>query len=145
MDRHLHQARDPQKQAFPDLARLLEPSVIGNYEWFEVIEVGCSFSKTFLNVFFIYVAIDGTPPAGQAPSLFLSGNDRKIPGINGYSFGVSRRYVTVEHFLNAIKRFDENGKLETSIPPPFRTAFLGSPRRHSMLRMGLNKSLLIVY
>lgn len=118
MDRHLHQARDPQKQAFPDLARLLEPGVIGNYEWFEVIEVGCSFSKTFLNVFSIYVAIDGTPPAGQAPSLFLNGNDRKIPGINGYSFGVSRRYVTVEHFLNAIKRFDENGKLETSIPPP---------------------------
>ncbi|MGY2286502.1 VPA1262 family N-terminal domain-containing protein [Pseudomonas gingeri] len=117
MDRHLHQARDPQKQAFPDLARLLEPGVIGNYEWFEVIEVGCSFNKKFLNVFSIYVAIDGSPPAGQASSLFLSGNDRKIPGINSYSFGVSRRYVAVEDFLHAIKRFDENGKLETSTPP----------------------------
>lgn len=117
MDRHLHQARDPQKQAFPDLVRLLEPGVIGNYEWFEVIEVGCSFSKNSLNVFSIYVAIDGSPPAGQAPSLFLNGNDRKIPSINGYSFGVSRRYVTVEDFLNAIKRFDENGKLETSTTP----------------------------
>lgn len=117
MDRHLHQTRDAQKQAFPDLTRLLEPGVIGNYEWFEVIEVGCSFSNNFLNVLSIYVAIDGSPPAGQAPSPFLSGNDRKIPGINGYSFGVSRRYVTVEDFLHAIKRFDETGKLETSTHP----------------------------
>ncbi|HDS1796693.1 VPA1262 family N-terminal domain-containing protein [Pseudomonas putida] len=90
--------------------------MIGNYEWFEVIEVGCSFSKNFLNVFSIYVAIDGSPPAGQASSSFLSGSDRKVPGINDYSFGISRRYVTVEDFLNAIKRFDENGKLETSTP-----------------------------
>jgi hypothetical protein len=116
MDRHLHQARDPQKQAFPNLSRLLEPGVIGNYEWFEVIEVGCSLNKKFLNVFSIYVAIDGSPPAEQASPPFLSGNDRKIPGINGYSFGVSRRYVATEDFLNAIKRFDENGKLETSTP-----------------------------
>lgn len=117
MDRHLHQARDSQKQAFPYLVRLLEPGVIGNYEWFEVIEVGCSFGENFLNVFSIYVAIDGPPTARQAPSPFLNGKDRKIPRINGYSFGVSRRYVTVEEFLNAIKRFDENGKLETSTPP----------------------------
>lgn len=127
MDRHLHQTKDPQKQVFPDLARLLEPGVIGNYEWFEVIEVGCSFSKNFLNVISIYVATDGSPPAGQVLSPFLSGNDRKIPGINGYSFGVSRRYVKVDDFLNAIKRFDENGKLETSNTPLPHGLLRGSP------------------
>lgn len=117
MDRHLNKARGPQKKAFPDLERLLEPGVIGNYEWFEVIEIGCLSDKKYLNVFSIYVAIDGSPPAGQASSSFLNGKDRKVPGINLYSFGISRRYVTVEDLLNAIKRFDENGKLETSANP----------------------------
>lgn len=117
MNRNSHQARDPQRQALPDLERLLEPGVIGHYEWFEVIEIGCSLNNGFLNIFSIYVAIEGSPPVGRESTHFLSGNDRKIPGINSCSFGISRRYVTIERLLNAIKRFDDNGKLETSTTP----------------------------
>ncbi|CAO3941662.1 VPA1262 family N-terminal domain-containing protein [Achromobacter mucicolens] len=128
MNRHLHRARNPRRRAFPDIARLLEPGLIGNYEWFEVIEVSCSKDTKFLNVFSVYVAIDGSPPRAQASSPFLNGNDRKVPGINDYSFGVSRRYLTAVDFLDAINRFDDTGELKTSTSPlPHGTIRVSAP------------------
>lgn len=101
----------------PSLERLLEPGVLGHYEWFEVIEVGCSDAKNFLNVFSIYVAVEGVPSDEQKQPLFLNESDRRVNGIANRSFGVVRRYISVEALLQAAKIFDTGGKWQSHDAP----------------------------
>lgn len=113
----MHQATHLQK-IVPELRRLLEPGVIGFINWFEVVEVSCSNGCEYLNVFSIYVAIEGTPPEGCKEIDFLNErNDRSVEGIKDHSFGVARRYVATEDLLRAAENFNEDGRWKAHTTP----------------------------
>lgn len=101
----------------PELKRLLEPGVLGSYEWFELLEIGCSDGRDFLNVFSICVAVEGTPTVAQASGAFLNGPDRKVPGIANRMFGIRRKYIRIEALFSASERFDDDGKWQPHDEP----------------------------
>lgn len=94
----------------PGLVRLLEPGVLGHFEWFEVIEIGCSINKDFVNVFSIYVALEGTPSNKKKIPEFLNKSDRTVAGISNHSFGVSKSYISAESLLQTAATFDASGE-----------------------------------
>lgn len=111
-------ATQPRSQTLPELERLLSPGLIGRYSWFEVIEISASFDgKDFLNIFSIYVALDGLPPDEHKQVRFINGKDRKVNGVVNCSFGIARRHVTSEVLLKAAEHFDAQGKWQTGDTP----------------------------
>ncbi|MBK5342666.1 hypothetical protein JFU48_14900 [Pseudomonas sp. TH49] len=117
MNQTQYTASNSRDQISPGLIRLLELGVLGHYQWFEVVEVGCSDSKGFLNVFTICVAIEGTPSEEQKKTLFLNGSNRTVNGIANRAFGVVRRYISLESLLQAAARFDTNGEWQPHDAP----------------------------
>lgn len=90
------------------IARLLEPGILGNYDYFEVIEIFVTKdTKRYFNIFSIYVAQEDTPVDLHRDPEYLSKNIRCIQGIPGYKFTVAKRYITKFHLLEAASLFDK--------------------------------------
>lgn len=96
------------------LKELLEPGLLGNYTWFEAVEV-IAFSSTQVdskalvrNIFSIYVAEPGErPPEPEQP--FLNQKPKKLNGLKGWKFGVTKRPVGIEELLACIEYYGHTG------------------------------------
>ncbi|MBL8501084.1 MAG: hypothetical protein JNL77_10975, partial [Nitrosomonas sp.] len=96
------------------LKELIEPGLLGNYTWFEAIEV-IAFSlpvatgETLVrNIFSIYVAESGEPyPEPKQP--FLNQKSKKLKKLKGWNFGVTKRPLQITKLLECIEHYGRTG------------------------------------
>lgn len=96
------------------LKELLEPGLLGNYTWFEAVEVFVSSfevatdQELVQNIFSIYVAESGERPPDPKQS-FLSQKPKKLNGLKGWKFGVTKRPVGIAELLACIECYGRTG------------------------------------
>lgn len=96
------------------LKKLLEPGLLGNYTWFEAVEViASSFEvatdqELVQNIFSIYVAESGERPLDPKQS-FLNQKPKKLNGLKGWKFGVTKRPVGIAELLACIECYGRTG------------------------------------
>lgn len=101
------------------LKELLEPGLLGNYTWFEAVEV-IAFNPTqntsevlVRNIISIYVAEPGERPP-KPNQMFLNEKSKKLKGLEGWNFRVTKRPVGIAELLACIEHY---GKAGVWIPP----------------------------
>lgn len=106
------------RSAVADLRRLLEPGLLGNFTWFEAVEViairtreGTSQTEA-RNIFSIYVAEAGECP--EKPKNIFLGPRLRLKGIRDWRFGITKRPVQLAEIFQAIDRYGKEG---VWIPP----------------------------
>lgn len=101
------------RDAATALKELVEPGLLGNFTWFDAIEVttfepttggGAPVSR---NVFSIFVAETGSPPSAP-PSPFLC-RPKTLKGLESSRFGITRRSITPDRLLAAVERYASSG------------------------------------
>ena len=100
-------------RAVAELKSLLEPGLLGNYSWFEAVEVvatrphesGDDFHAR--NVFSVYVAEAGARPKAKK-QIFLN-KPWRLKGIPEWGFGITRRPVGVSEIIESIERYGRQG------------------------------------
>lgn len=109
------------------LTELLEPGLLGNYTWFEAVEViafnpaQAASEAVVRNIFSIYVAEPGEqPPKTEQP--FLNEKPKKLGGLKGWSFGVTKRPVGISELLACIECYGRTG---VWIPPDQKALQVG--------------------
>ncbi|NOV32634.1 hypothetical protein DDY07_23345 [Methylomonas sp. ZR1] len=109
------------------LKELLEPGLLGNYTWFEAVEV-IAFSSTqatdevlVRNIFSIYVAEPGEQPS-DSKQIFLDRKSKKLKGLDGWSFRVTKRPVGIAELLACIECYGRTG---VWIPPDQKALQVG--------------------
>ena len=104
--------------AVAELKSLLEPGLLGNFTWFEAVEVIATRSLKApgrfqaRNVFSVYVAGPGTSP--EAPKLPFLNKPWRLKGVPDWAFGITKRPVDVTELLASIERYGREG---VWIPP----------------------------
>lgn len=104
------------------LEHFLKPGLLGNYLWFEAVEViafvpQLGARKAARNIFSIYVAESGEFP--QAPvSMFLDAKSKKIKGLDGWDFRVAKRPVATAELLASVKQYAQDGTWAPPGQPP---------------------------
>ncbi|MFY2036594.1 VPA1262 family N-terminal domain-containing protein [Achromobacter xylosoxidans] len=95
------------------LKELLEPGLLGNFTWFDAIQL-TRFEKTkdgeapvSCNVFSIFVAETGDAPPAPT-STFLS-KPKTLKGLASSRFGVTRQPITPEQLIAALERYASTG------------------------------------
>lgn len=109
------------------LKELLEPGLLGNYTWLEAIEV-IAFSPTqadseafVRNIFSIYVAEPSEQPS-DSKQIFLDKKSKKLKGLDGWSFRVTKRSVGIAGLLVCIEHYGRTG---VWIPPDQKALQVG--------------------
>lgn len=101
------------------LKELLEPGLLGNYTWFEAVEViafgpmQATSDVLVRNIFSIYVAEPGERPP-KPNQMFLNEKSKKLKGLEGWSFRVTKRPVGITELLACIEHYGHTG---VWIPP----------------------------
>ncbi|MYM96067.1 VPA1262 family N-terminal domain-containing protein [Duganella vulcania] len=116
------------QEAVSDLKYLLAPGLLGHYTWFEAVELiafrevqGTS-TKEVHNVFSVYIAEQGDmPPSPCDP--FLSKKSKKLSGLKGWQFRVTRRPVAIDAVLECIERYRRDG---IWLPPGMPALIIGA-------------------
>lgn len=101
------------RDAATALKELLEPGLLGNFTWFDAVQV-TRFEQTnggqapvSCNVFSIFVAETGDPPpAPQRPFLCPP---KTLKGLASSRFGIARQPITPEQLLAALERYADSG------------------------------------
>lgn len=95
------------------LKELLEPGLLGNFKWFDAIEV-TTFEQTrrpdkppSRNVFSIFVAGTGDPP--PAPDTPFLCRPYTLKGLESRRFGLTRQPLKVDDLLAALDRYASSG------------------------------------
>lgn len=107
------------QKAVSALNELIEPGLLGQYTWFEAIEViafGSADSdgkKPIRNIFSIYVAEHGEMPPTPQP-IFLDKKSKKLKGFDGWSFRVTKRPVDISELMESLHCYGRSG---TWAPP----------------------------
>ena len=101
------------RDAATALEELLEPGLLGNFTWFDAVQVfrfektKCGELPVSYNVFSIFVAETGDPPPAP-PSPFLS-KPKALKGLASSRFGITRQPITPEQLLAALERYTASG------------------------------------
>ncbi|WP_148278571.1 VPA1262 family N-terminal domain-containing protein [Burkholderia sp. KJ006] len=113
------QRQDNINKAVISLRKLLEIGLLGQYTWFEAIEViafgnvDSAGNRPTRNVFSIYVAEHGEMPS-TSRSIFLDKKSKKLKGFDGWSFRVTKRPVGISELLESLECY---GRIGTWTPP----------------------------
>lgn len=114
--------------AVAELRSLLEPGLLGNFTWFEAVEViatrplETSGECQARNVFSIYVAETGEPP--EAPKQpFVNKPAWRLKSVPGWTFGITRRPIEVSKLLESIERYGSEG---VWVPPEMPSLEVGA-------------------
>lgn len=100
--------------AAAEINGLVEPGLLGNFTWFEAVEViairaeGTSGEPQARNIFSIYVAEPGTAPP-HPQQLFVNKKPWRLKGLEGWSFGITKRPVAITELLSCIERYGRDG------------------------------------
>lgn len=100
--------------AVAELKSFLEPGLLGNFTWFEAVEViaispaGNAGEPQARNIFSIYVAEPGEVPPEPA-SKFVNKKPWRLKRLDGWSFGVARRPVAIPRLLDCIEHYGREG------------------------------------
>lgn len=100
--------------AVEELNTFLEEGLMGNFKWFEAVEV-IAFSvpagaatRIARNMFSIYVAEPGAP--GPTPANpFVNEKPWRLKGLDGWTFGITKRPVGVAELLACIEQYGREG------------------------------------
>lgn len=102
------------REAVKALKELLAPGLLGNYTWLEAIEV-IAFNRpknsdkaVAHNIFSIYIAESGAQPP-KPEHLFLNEKSKKLKGLDGWSFRVTKRPVGIAELLTCIEHYGSTG------------------------------------
>ncbi|HEY1138440.1 MAG TPA: VPA1262 family N-terminal domain-containing protein [Xanthomonadaceae bacterium] len=105
-------------EAVSSIKRLLEPGLLGNYTWFDAIEViafdvGADSAKTPpRNIFSVYTAESGDlPPIPE--SSFLSKKSKRLKKLKTWNVRVSRRPVSISAVLASIEQYGRTAQWST--------------------------------
>lgn len=99
--------------AVTELQGLLEPGLLGNFTWFEAVEVIATrpleapSEFQARNVFSVYVAEPGERPG--APKQPFLNKPWQLKGVPGWTFGITRRPVGASELLESIERYGREG------------------------------------
>lgn len=110
--------RENMANAVTELKSLLEPGLLGNFTWFEAVEVIATRPLQAVgkfqarNVFSIYVAEPGARP--EAPKQTFLNKPWRLKGVPDWAFGITRRPVDASVLLESIERYGREG---VWIPP----------------------------
>lgn len=99
--------------AVTELKSLLEPGLLGNFTWFEAVEViarrplEAADKFQVRNIFSIYVAEPGARP--EAPKQTFLNRPWRLKGVPDWAFGITRRPVDLSELLKSIERYGREG------------------------------------
>lgn len=109
------------------LKGLLKPGLLGNYSWFEAVEViafgpvQTAGDASVQNIFSIYVSESGEHPP-EPEQIFLNKKSKKLKGLEGWSFRVAKRPVGITELLACIEHYGQSG---VWIPPNQKSLQVG--------------------
>lgn len=115
------------KEAVGALNDLIAPGLLGQFTWFEAVEV-IAFGtdpdgkKVVRNIFSIYMAEQGEKPVSPK-SPFLDAKSKKLKGFDGWSFRVSKRPVDISELMASLCSYGRSG---TWAPPGQPALEIGS-------------------
>lgn len=119
------------RDAATALKGLVEPGLLGNFTWFDAVQV-TRFEKAdggqvsaSRNVFSIFVAETGDPPPTPA-SPFLS-KPMTLKGLASSRFGLIRQPITPEQLLTALERYAASGVWQPFPIGPLQVGKLVAP------------------
>jgi hypothetical protein len=102
------------QEAVSALNELIAPGLLGQFTWFEAIEV-IAFGDTDLdgkkavrNIFSIYVAEQGEMPIAPK-SFFLDKKSKKLKGFDGWGFRVTKRPVDISELMTSLRCYGRSG------------------------------------
>jgi len=99
--------------AVTELKSLLEPGLLGNFTWFEAVEVIATRRLEAVgkfqarNVFSVYVAEPGARP--DAPKQTFLNKPWRLKGVPEWAFGITRRPVDLSELLESIELYGREG------------------------------------
>lgn len=105
--------RENMANAVTELKSLLKPGLLGNFTWFEAVEViatrplGAAGKFKARNIFSVYVAESGACP--DAPTQIFLSKPWRLKGIPDWKFGITRRPVNISELLERIQSYGCEG------------------------------------